>query len=424
MKSTKPFNTVQVLGLLLAVLAVNARLNCKKNGKSEVICTADNKDFILQRGLVSDNNKTTKITLRNCRITKVDFEAFENDHKLEYLDLSVNKIAKIQLGVLDGNRLVTNLNLSHNLLTTFPLGLFDQKTNLEVLDLKSNKLNSLELGIFDPLEKLVHVDLSSNELVGNRIDPFIFDKSSKIKFLDFSRNNMSESPDNLLHALRELDFLNLDGCSLKVVPSFAVQPNLGTMKHLILSTNQISKIDEANTFLSLINLEILNLAENAIEQLTSDVFKPLKKLRMIVLRNNKLKTLPDSLFFNIKAIGNVDMSYNLIEYVPVNAFRGTSIKNLNLSHNRFSYLEANFCLELQNSGTNVSKFYFNDNPWQCACLNEILKEVKTYDIRYNSVKYNGGNAVCVTTNTFICKRQMADNELFIEMFDRKGKQTS
>lgn len=375
---------------------VQAKLKCTTFMEKDVVCTGGTKDYVLERGIVSDNNKTTRITLRNCRIIEIEYEAFENNFNLKYIDLSENKISNFKLGVLDGNPVVAYLNLSHNLITGFPLGLFDQKPNLEVLDLKGNMINNLDLGIFDTLTKLKHLDLSSNNLFGRYINPYLFDKSQQITFMDFSRNDMSGTSDNLLHAFRSLEFLNLDRCSLTIVPKFATRGNLKTMKHLMLSTNNISKVNNSTDFTKLENLEILNFAENIINELSEDVLWPLRKLKIVIFRNNKLTRIPDKLFYNIPKLSNIDLSHNFIEYIPVNAFRGTSVRNLNLASNKFTFLENNFSLELRNSGARLKKFYFNENPWQCACLLEILMEVRRYDIEYNKSKYNGQNVVCIT----------------------------
>lgn len=418
----KKQNKLILASLATLMITVNATLKCQTFNEKDVVCKPGTSDIVLRRGLVSDNNKTTGITLRGCRITDLDFEVFENDFNLQYIDLSENKIRRLKLGVLDENRLVTYLNLSHNMLTSFPLGLFDQKVKIEVLDLKGNRLNSLQLGIFDPLQNLVHVDLSSNALLGKNIDPYIFDHNRKIKFLDFSRNDMSDSPEMLLQSFQALDFVNLDRCSLTEVPSFVTRPNLRTMKHLMLSTNRISKLDNSRTFMNLDNLEILNLADNVIEEVAADVFSCcVKKLKMIVLRNNRIKTIASGLFRNLNRLGNLDLSHNLIEYVPLSSLHGTGIKNINLSYNKFTYLEANFCLELRNVGVNLSKFYFNDNPWQCACFIEIIKEMKYYNVRYNSNKLHGAQPVCVTTSEFTCKRQGTDNDFYVQLYDNEIK---
>ncbi|XP_069361463.1 phospholipase A2 inhibitor beta-like [Maniola hyperantus] len=408
--------------LLLFLTFVKATPKCEimnQQTQYHVTCTPnDNSDYKLQRGLVSDNNDTIKLTLRACRISEVELEAFENLFALEYLDISQNKISELKLGVLDGMVEVNHLNLSQNLLTGFPLGLFDQKPNLNTLDLSGNKIENLELGIFDPLMKLKWLDLSGNSLKGKDINPYIFDQTTKINYISFARNNMNRAPENLLNALEDLRTLNLDRCLITEIPAFAIGRNLRTLRELIISTNQITKLDDATAFINLDNLNTLNLAYNVIESIDSNTFKPCKKLRVIVLRGNKLTDIPDTLFKDMKSIGNIDLSHNEITSIPVNAFRGTSLKNLNLASNRITYLADNFCLELKNSGAILTKFYFNQNPWQCACLRNILDEVKKYKISYNGIMYDGKHPICVTTSEHFCKRHDTFNSVYKELYDR------
>ncbi|XP_048001761.1 leucine-rich repeat-containing protein 70-like [Leguminivora glycinivorella] len=401
--------------ILLAAIAVKADPTCTHQG-TDIVCTNEISDYILKRGLVSEHSSITGITLRNCRITHIELESFHKLPALEYLDLSVNKISRLELGVLDGFKKTIVLNISHNRLTEFPLGVFDQKPNLEILDLKGNRLENLELGVFDPLHKLRHLDLSSNKIKGRSQNPYIFDQSTQIKFMDFSRNDMSGTPENMLAAFEVIDFLNLDRCSLSEVPKFATRSNLRTMKHLLLSTNEITKLDNPAVFSYLENLEKLNLVANYITEVHQDVFKPLKKAQEILLSHNKMVNIPETLFQNMRYLTNIDLSNNFLENVPVNAFRGTKLKVLNLSNNRFTYLQDNFNLELRNSGVKLSHLFFQNNPWQCACLNDILVEIKKYEIHYNGDKYDGRRPVCVT-NEFACKRQPSFNEFYSDLYD-------
>ncbi|XP_075986557.1 uncharacterized protein LOC142983516 [Anticarsia gemmatalis] len=411
----------KILIIALSILLTEAAPECKTFTDKDVVCTAGNEDYQLVRGLVSDNTRTTGITLKACRIYDIEYESFNDLTSLKYLDLSQNKISKLKLGVIDEPKQLTYLNLSYNMLTDFPLGLFDQTTNIDSLDLKGNKINKLELGIFDPLKKLKFVDLSSNALQGKDISPYLFDQSPHITFMDFSRNDMTDAPENLLHAFQELEVLNLDRTFLKEVPLFATKSNLRTMKQLILSTNQISSLDNAAMFVNLDGLQILDLSYNIIERINGDVLSPLKNLQKIVLRNNKIKTIPDNLFKNMPKLFAIQLLGNQIEDVPINAFRGSPLKYLNLSHNKITYLVDNFCLELQNTGGRLKKFLFEPNPWQCACLNDLLKEVKRMGIEYNSEKYNGKTPVCVTTNEFNCKRHQTFNEFYVDLYNDVAK---
>lgn len=374
-------------------------------------------NYVLKQGIVSGNNRTLGLTLRKCEIATVELQAFQKLSSLKYMDLSQNSISYLKVGVLDSAKYMTYLNLSNNALTAVPLGLFDQITILEVLDLKQNKIQQLMLGLFDSLKKLRNLDLSSNLLVGKDLNPYIFDRNRYITNLDLSKNDMSETPSKFLHAFEDLQFLNLDKCLLTDVPSFVVAQNLKTLKCLILSRNKINSLEDASKFVHFVSLENLNLADNSLETIHEDIFKPLKKLKIIILRNNKLTHLPDNLFLNMNTLANIDLSHNLIESVPVRAFMGTSVKNLNLSDNRFTYLIDNFCLELRNSGAKLKKFYFNLNPWQCSCLMSILDEVKKLGIEYSHINYDGKHAVCVITADTPCKRHDRFNSVYTNLYN-------
>ncbi|VVC87880.1 unnamed protein product [Leptidea sinapis] len=375
------------------------------------LCIGDNSDYVLRRGLVSDNNRTTSIILKDCSITKVEQESFEHLPTLKSIDLSYNKIRTLKLGVLDGTRAVTHINLSNNRLTTLPLGLFDQKKDLLELDLSSNEIDTLKLGIFDPLTKLKHVNLANNSLTGDNVNPYIFDKSKGIQRLNFSKNDMRNAEDILLHAFRALEVLDLNECQLEDVPDFvSLRTNLNTLKRLYLSSNSIKELSNHLKFIHLSNLEILDLSLNLIETIGGDIFNMIRKLKVVVLRDNRLKIIPETLFYGKASLSNIDLSHNLIEYVPVNALRGTRVKNLNLANNKFSYLQDNFCLEIRNSGGLLTKFYFNQNPWQCDCLLQVVNEVKRMGIEYNSAMYDGKHPVCVVTDQKGCQRQASFNE--------------
>ncbi|XP_050357712.1 leucine-rich repeat-containing protein 15-like [Nymphalis io] len=385
----------------------DTEVTCYENGDT---------NYVLKRGLVSDNNRTISLSLQGCRITGMDNDSFENLYSLKYLDLSQNQISTVKLGSLGSSKQLIYLNVSHNLLSELQPGSFDETPNLDVLDLEGNRIK-LNLGIFDRLIKLRHLDLSNNNLRGKDFDSSLFSRNTHISYLDLSVNDMNDAPITLLDAVQVLDFLNLERCLLKEVPMFSIRENLKTMKHLILSTNEINDLGNGTTFTNLINLEKLNIADNALEQLHGDVFKPMRKLKVIVLRGNRIKHLPDNLFTNMKTLANIDLSNNLIETVPVNAFRGTSVKNLNLSNNRFTYLIDNFALELRNSGAKLTKFYFNQNPWQCACLMDVVSEVKNLQISYNSLHYDGKYPICVTTKDVFCKRHDTFNAIYTELYD-------
>lgn len=398
------------------LITTTGLLQCETNKEKEVICiNYNNSENILRKSFIPDR-ETKGITLRNCNINNVENDAFKNNFDLQYIDLSINKITELKFSVLEDNTHVKYLNLSHNKLTTLEHGVFQSNDNLEVLDLKDNKLDSLPVGIFDFLYNLTYLDLSRNLLVGEVMNSEIFNDLTKTKFLDLSRNDLSGTPETIFSSFSVLDTLYLHKCLLDEVPNFVTRSNLKTITNLDLSTNHIAKLVHKGIFENLYNLEILNLGANVIDEIDEIVFLPLRNLKTLILRKNRLEILANNLFQSLKSLAFLDLSYNDIEFIPVDAFQGTSLKNLNLEYNRFTFLESSFSSKLRHFGVILDVFYFNDNPWQCACLNEIILEAKQYNIRYKSVKYNGFHPVCVTTREFVCKREENDNSYFINKY--------
>ncbi|XP_060806871.1 leucine-rich repeat-containing protein 15 [Amyelois transitella] len=406
---------IKLLITVILETIVTAKLICSKKGVTDIVCTAGNSDYELERGVVSDQNGITGIHLKSCRITQIKLEAFKGLPALEYLDLSHNSISNLDLGVLDDTQNLKSLNLSFNSIKSLPLGLFDQEPNLEVLDLRGNSIKNLTKGLFAPLKKLRHLDVSNNFLVGRELSPDIFENNKLIKFMDISRNDLSDTPENLFQAFTQIDFLNVDRCFLDKVPAFTTKTNMKTMKHLMLSTNHITQLDDPKIFLNLESIEIINLAKNLIESISENIFKSLKKIKMIILRDNNLRSIPDTLFKGLPKLVNLHLQNNMLESLPVNAFRNSRIKNLNVGGNKITFLIDNFCLELKNSGTNLKKFMFTNNPWQCPCLLDVLVEMRRMGIEYNPDKYDGQQKVCVQQDQY-CHRHLESNSVYIDLY--------
>ncbi|XP_068625488.1 carboxypeptidase N subunit 2-like isoform X1 [Battus philenor] len=405
-----------VLALFATIISIKAESpSCISDSKSSryIECSPSNTDYILDKGLVSDNKDTVSITLRRCRITSLNTDSFDGLPSLEKLDISDNKITTLPLGVLDKVPKLINLNASFNLITDLPVGLFDQIPNLLQLDLTGNLLKKLDPGV---IKKTSMLHLSNNLLQGKDLKPDVF-KTGDVNFLLLNKNNMEDAPDNILSSFRELVYLNLEGCSLTKVPKFVTIQNLDTITHLTLADNKIRKISDGTIFKNLNDLEVLNLTKNLIEQMDENLFSSTKKLKTLDLSMNRLSTIAEYQFTNLPILNEVNLSNNLITILPVNAFRATKISKLNLSDNKITYLQDNFCLELKNSGVVLRNFYFSRNPWQCACLKELMREVNVMNVQYDSNNYNGERPVCVTAGLFVCLRQPDVNQDFINMYD-------
>lgn len=73
--------------------------------------------------------------------------------------------------------------------------------------------------------------------------------------------------------------------------------------------------------------QVLYLSRNNIMDIPVEAFRNLKKLRIVVMSHNKLRTLPDNLFADAQ-IELLDLSHNQFMRLPIKALSMTSISSL------------------------------------------------------------------------------------------------
>ncbi|XP_073961358.1 uncharacterized protein [Choristoneura fumiferana] len=299
------------------------------------------------------------------------------------------------------------LHLESCRLTRIQSGSFHNSPNIRIIHLENNQIQHLEAGAFDDTTKLEEVVLSNNGLLGKNLPPNIFSNCRKLGSLRFTGNDMKDTPSGLLMGL-DINILDLERCALREVPSFVTRHSLPKLVNIDMSDNQIRRLD-ADTFSSVPNLETLNIKNNLIEYLHENAFSPLIQITGIFLNGNKIRYLPENLFIDKSSLGTINLADNLIDHVPANAFKDTTdLWDLNLSGNRLTYLPNDFFTVLQGK---MEIFYFDRNPWQCACLNEIITKVKKKDIQYEGKTFNGREPVCMM-NGFRCSKPQDYPQLY------------
>ncbi|XP_014362250.2 phospholipase A2 inhibitor [Papilio machaon] len=366
---------------------------------------------VLRRDDLFKEGDYTTVTLRRCQITQIDVDGLFNARLVWDLNLSENKLRSLPMGVFDMNTHLEDLDLSQNLLTDLPPGIFN-RTQLRNLHLEGNNLKSFDTGLisFSPRE-MVSLDLTCNSLVGKNLNSDIL---CDMAILDLSGNDMNEV--TFMGNVKSLQYLHMKQCSLKKVPDFLLTANLNRLLVLDLPLNEITAIGNA-TFHKLVLLKTLDLSNNRIEYIHRDAFVNLRILEEINLSNNRLNYLSMGVFQNIPALKELDLSHNLLRDIHPNSFDNTTLKKLIISNNRITYLNPNQMSTMLSNVKSLKDIDFSENPWQCACLRDLLHELRNQLCDYNHYEYNGEHAVCVTTPEFVCKRYEAANELFINMYD-------
>ncbi|KAG7297320.1 hypothetical protein JYU34_019289 [Plutella xylostella] len=140
---------------------------------------------------------------------------------------------------------------------------------------------------------------------------------------------------------------------------------LSAIRHLDLSNNKMSSL-ECGSLDGLKSLSYLNLAQNSLTSICNDVFHGVP-LIVLDLGSNQLQTLS----------AQYPVTLNIID----------------ISHNNINCLNV-FYTQLVSQGVRLDFIFFDNNPWKCSCLFQILRTLKSHNVSYSSVTFNGKNEVC------------------------------
>ena len=162
---------------------------------------------------------------------------------LKRLKIDYNRIGALSYDILRSLKGLEELSLAHNIIREIPEGTFKDLKDLKILNLYGNKIAELSMQTFRGLEdSLEYMDLGYN----------IIDYVTRISY-------------------PKLRFLNLE-------------------------KNMISNI--TNVFNLLTSLQVLNVAENKINELPAGVFRAMTNLLQVNLEKNKIRQLEPGVFEN------------------------------------------------------------------------------------------------------------------------------
>ncbi|XP_044004515.1 toll-like receptor 3 [Aphidius gifuensis] len=217
------------------------------------------------------------LTIINSNMMNINLQTFFKLYPaINKLDLSSNNITKIGQGAFSTLNSITNLIINNNKLTTLQQYTFTGLVQLSNLELSSNQLKTIEKNIFNGLYQLTKLDLSEN------------------KITDISSNAFNET----------------------------------SITHLSLAKNEL-KILKPEFFYGLNKLKIINLDYNHITYINDMTFSKIT-LEKLSLRHNSLQTI-DRVVFRGLVTDVIDLSFNRINGITMDAFKNTTLKSLILS---------------------------------------------------------------------------------------------
>ena len=145
-----------------------------------------------------------------------------------------------------------------------------------------------------------------------------------------------------------------DETSLTAVPLI----QLPDVRGICLYKNKI-RLFKNDSFVSLIELEILNVVSCGLRTIELGAFNGLTKLRRLIIQSNEICEIIPGTFKNTTSLENLDLKSNRIEHVNRDMFIGLfKLKYIDLSGNKLHYLHPDTFLMLRN----LQKLYLVNNP--------------------------------------------------------------
>ncbi|VDO33247.1 unnamed protein product [Onchocerca flexuosa] len=264
------------------------------------------------------------------------------------LELQGNSIEKILPTAFVGLGTLVSLDLSENQIGGFSRLVFAHTPQLEALLLRKNRLTSIPLGI-ESLANLRKLDLKANNI--SQVTTIDVSRIAKIDIVDLSRNIIRDFP--RMHVLQvanaKITKLDLSNNLLTTLRSDMFM-KLQSLRILRLSRNKIETV-EKDAFQGLFALRLLDLSRNRFSILHAMTFSSLTSLQNLSLARNLLGTLEDGTFWGLEQLQRLNIAENQLKAVTAGWLYGMhSLTALDLSSNDVAWIDSSawsLCSTLQ-----------------------------------------------------------------------------
>lgn len=253
---------------------------------------------------------------------------------LRYLDLSYNQLRSLPEPFFYCMGSLEVLNMSHNCISNFSLTNKHLLRSVKIINLSHNSLQSLTFGE-NTLQSLQKLFLQGNDLAV--LDPQIFQRLPSVTHLQLQQNNLKICPldQNCVSfgSIPKLRFLNLSENNLGSVPANAFHNT--SLALLDLSLNPGLHMNKRSLSGLETSLVRLLLRENNISGLNTDL-SSLTSLKHIDLSTNQLTTLPTwNKESSIESLNLQNNNLVTVEYSTMLTLR-RSLKTLYMGSNPLS----------------------------------------------------------------------------------------
>lgn len=399
-------NRIQNLHLQQHSLPLLQTLNVSKNSIHDVSL----KDFESLESLVLNSNQ-----LRN-----LDFlQQFKN---LKNLHVDDNDLVMIRAQDFQNHLELKHINVAGNFISQIESNTFDRLTDLKYLNISHNSLEGLEFfTILSQLTSLEVLDLSSNKI--NKVPSLKLFKMNNLKTLNVSNNFITEIPDKSLSGLFSLRELRLQNNEIQ-----AIHPNafnqLFDLVYLDVSKNKLQYLDPNLFTIPSVNLKRIFMKDNQLSSLAETLFANARKLVQLDLSGNQLKELPESIFSELINLRVIQLDNNKLESFSLRQLeKARQLRVIFLHYNKLSHIN-DFNRHQLGLLRKTTILTIDNNPWQCACMDEMIALLSKARINYSYELGYFENAtrkiMCVVTeecyHNLIGRHENLIRELFFGKF--------
>lgn len=247
------------------------------------------------------------LNLRKNLIDELKDNAFFALSNLEELNLGENRIVQIETDAFYRLHNLKILYLDDNSLNHVPSSSFPPLTNLAELYIGVNSFSTLERGVFEKLKKLTTLSLYGAQLSNISLGAFMGPESLRI--LDLASNRLTRIPTKELATLNRLEELNIGMNDFEIISEKAFDGLSNLLKLEIVGAKRLIRVQN-NAFIQNGNLRIIRLTNNEeLSQFESAAFHGLPFLKELILKNNAIESIMESLY-DWNNLEQLDLSEN------------------------------------------------------------------------------------------------------------------
>lgn len=234
------------------------------------------------------------LNLRGNLVDQLEQNSFSSLLNLEELNLGQNRIALIHPDAFYRLYNLKILYLDDNSLTNIPAEAFLPLTNLAELFIGVNSFTTLEKNAFEKLKKLTTLSLNGAQL--HNISSGAFTGLDSLRILDLSSNKLSRIPTKEMSILHRLEELLIGLNEFEIIPEKAFE-GLSNLHQLeIIGANKLVRVQN-NAFIENGNLRTIRFMSNEeLSQFESHSFHGLPYLKQLILKNNAIESIRESLY--------------------------------------------------------------------------------------------------------------------------------